>query len=125
MSLRQHISAHLLRPVQRKAAMFLFVGSVGLLLTVLVIGAGMLVALVFAYGFGTDKFFYHVSHDTIELLKLSAIALAATGVLSFATVILGSCLLVASISHAHYRKAYIGFAITTVILAALSALFFG
>lgn len=125
MGLSQHISAHLSRPVQRKAAMFLFIGSVGLLLTVLVIGAGMLVALVFAYGFGTDKFFYNLGHDTIELLKVSAIALAATGVVSFAAVILGSCLLVASISHTPYRKAYIGFVITTVILAALSALFFG
>ena len=85
----------------------------------------MLVALVFAYGFGTDKFFYNVGHDTIELLKLSAIALAATGAVSFAAVILGSCLVVASISHIHYRKAYIGFVITTVILSGLAALIFG
>lgn len=123
MSVSQRLSAHLARPVDRTAALMTFIGSAGVLLLALVIGAGLLVVLVFFFGFGTDDFFQKLGAGTIPLLKQGAIGLAVVGVASFAAFILGSCMLVCAIFKARYRTAYLWFAGISLPLLFLSTMY--
>lgn len=109
MTLKQRLSAHLARPVDRAAAVMTFIGSAGVLLLALVIGAGLMVALVFFFGFGTDDFLARIGADTVPLVKQAAIGLAAVGGASFAAFILGCCMIVCAIFKARYRAAYLSF----------------
>ncbi len=122
MSLQQRISAHLASHVQRQTAMVTFVTSVGVLLAALLVGACLLVALVFFYGFGTDAFATRISPAAILNLKYAGALLGAVGVASLAGFILGSAMLIASLYHARYRAAYLWFAIAIGLLGA--AVFF-
>lgn len=123
MTLSQRLSAHLARPVDRAAAVMTFIGSAGVLLLALVIGAGLLVALVFFFGFGTDDFVRKIGADTVPLVKQGAIGLAAVGGVSFAAFILGSCMIVASIFKARYRAAYLSFAAILLPLLLFSTMY--
>lgn len=122
MSFSQRLTAHLARPVDRAAALMTFIGSAGVLLLALVIGAGLLVALVFFFGFGTDDFIAKLGADTVPLVKQGAIGLAVVGVISFAAFILGSCMIVCAIFKARYRIAYLwfaGFSLPLLLLATM------
>lgn len=117
MSMHQRISAHLASHVARPTAMVTFLTSVGVLLAALLIGACLLVALVFFYGFGTDAFATRLSAGAITRLQYLGILLAVVGGASFVGFILGSTMLVAALNHARYRAAYLWFGIIAALLA--------
>lgn len=120
MSFTASIAAHLNRAVPRKTAFVVFAGSAAVLLGALLIGAGLLVALVFFYGFPQQAFFDRATSDEIAQLKLAGIVLGAVGALSFITFIQGCCMLAGSIAGARYRGVYLWFVIVSLVLAALA-----
>lgn len=122
MSTPNRLHAHLAQHVVRRTAFLTFAGSAAVLLAALLIGSAVLVALVFFYGFGTDAFFSRVSPHALALLRQTGLALAAVGILSLLSFILGCCMMVASINHARYRTAYLWFVSLTALLAVLVAL---
>ena len=117
MNFTHRVASHLRHAVTRKTAFLVFAGSAAVLLGALLIGGMLMVALVFFYGFGTPAFATHVSPAELVRLKQAGIVLASVGVLSLAGFICGSCLMVASINHTRYRRAYLWFAIIAALLA--------
>lgn len=117
MSLQQRTSLHLASRVERKTAMFTFLTSVSVLLGALLVGACVLVVLVFFYGFGTDAFAARVSADAVVRLRYLGFALGGVGGVSFLGFILGSCMLVAALNGGRYRAAYLWFGAISALLA--------
>lgn len=117
MSLYQRISAHMARHVARQPAMFTFITGVSVLLGSLLIGACLLVVLVFFYGFGTLAFYKLLGPDLITRIAYGAVLLAACGGAGLLAFITGSAMLIAALNHGRYRTAYLWAGAVTGLLA--------